>query len=97
MKSAFCFFLKEYILRLRIRNKDFAEQLGIEATELSQLLNAHRKPNNKILIRLEIQSNRNIDAMLWFKILEKDKEYELIHNTKVRQEERKHSKQFASV
>jgi plasmid maintenance system antidote protein VapI len=93
---SFVFFLKEYISRLQLKNKDFAEQMGIEATELSQLLNSHRKPNDKILIRLEIHSNNNIGALLWYKVLEKDKEYELVTNSDLRQEEKRYVKQYFS-
>ncbi len=93
----FSFFLKEYISRLQLKNKDFAEQIGIKATELSQLLNNHRKPNDRILIRLEIHSNKNIDALLWYKIMEKDKEYELVNNRDLRQQERKHVKEYLSA
>lgn len=88
-EMSFCFFLKEYIARLQLKNKDFADQMGIETTELSQILNAHRKPNDKILIRLEIHSNKNIDALLWHRMLEKDKEYELINNDTLRKSEMK--------
>ncbi|WEK36683.1 MAG: hypothetical protein P0Y53_04140 [Candidatus Pseudobacter hemicellulosilyticus] len=92
----FGFFLKQYISRLQLKNKDFAYQIGVEPVELSQLLNAHRRPNNKILIRLEIHSNNNIDALLWYKIVEKDKEYELVTNTRLRQQEKRHVKQYFS-
>lgn len=97
LEFSFCFFLKEYISRLQLKNKDFAEQIGIEQTELSQLLNAHRKPNDKVLIRLEIHSNKNIDALLWYKLLEKDKEYELVNNNHLRLEEKKHVTQSLSL
>lgn len=93
---SFGFFLKEYISRLQLKNKDFAEQIGMAPVELSQILNSHRKPNDRILIRLEIHSNNNIDALLWYKILEKDKEYELVTNKQLRQKERKHVKQYFS-
>lgn len=93
----FGFFLKEYISRLQLKNKEFAEQIGIEPTEVSQLLNAHRKPNDRILIRLEIHSNKNIDALLWYKIVEKEKEFELVHNTDLRKQEQAHVKQFLTA
>ncbi|GEP93539.1 hypothetical protein SAMN05660909_05445 [Chitinophaga terrae (ex Kim and Jung 2007)] len=93
---SFSFFLKEYISRLQLKNKDFAEQIGLEPSELSHILSSHRKPNDKVLIRLELHSNKNIDALLWYKILEKDKEYELSTNYRLREEERPHVKQYFS-
>ncbi len=95
-ETTFSFFLKEYISRLQLKNKDFAEQIGMEPSELSHILNNHRKPNDKILIRLELHSNKNIDAVLWYKILEKDKEYELITNCNLREEEKQYVKQYFS-
>lgn len=92
--ARFCFFLKEYITRLHLKNKEFASQIGIEPSELSQLLNAHRKPNDKILVRLELHSSNYIDALLWHRILARDKEYELLHNVELRVEEKKHVKAF---
>ncbi len=90
----FGFFLKEYISRLQLKNKDFAQQIGIEPAELSQLLNAHRKPNDKILVRLELHSGKNINSPLWYRILVKDKEYELLHNDALRQEEKEYVHAF---
>ncbi|MBV8254438.1 MAG: hypothetical protein JO154_17695 [Chitinophaga sp.] len=95
-EATFSFFLKEYISRLQLKNKDFAEQIGMEPSELSHLLNNHRKPNDKILIRLELHSNKNIDAILWYKVLERDKEYELLTNCSLREEEKQYVKQYFS-
>ncbi|RFS24753.1 XRE family transcriptional regulator [Chitinophaga silvatica] len=95
-ETSFCYFLKEYIIRLQLKNKDFAEQMGMEPSELSHILNGHRKPNDKILIRLELHSNKNINAMQWYKILERDKEYELSTNNRLREEERPYVKQYFS-
>jgi hypothetical protein len=51
---SFGYFLREYLKSLNKKNKDFAHDIDIEETELSQLLNQHRKPSEKIIIRLEI-------------------------------------------
>lgn len=95
-EMSFGFFLKEYISRLQLKNKDFAEQIGMEPSELSQILNGHRKPGDKILIRLELHSNKNIDAVLWHRMLEREKEYELQTNIKLRKEEKRHVTQYFS-
>ncbi|MBV7532845.1 hypothetical protein [Chitinophaga sp. sic0106] len=94
--SSFGAFLKTYISRLQLRNKDFADQLGMEPSELSHILSGYRRPNDKILIRLELHSNKNISALLWYKILEREKEYELSTNFSLREAERPYVKQYFS-
>jgi len=91
----FCFgyFLKEYIQRLGKKNKEFAQEIGADATELSQVINRHRKPSEKLIFRLEIHSNRNFPAIIWFKLLEKEQVYELLHNRNLIDNEEKHVKQ----
>lgn len=44
----FGYFLKEYIQRLEKKSKEFAEEINIDPTELSQVINKHRKPRFKI-------------------------------------------------
>jgi plasmid maintenance system antidote protein VapI len=86
----FGFFLKEYITRLEKKNKEFASEINVDPTELSQIINKHRKPTEKIIYRLELHSNRNFPAVMWFKLLEKEREYELEHNTAIVDSEKKH-------
>jgi plasmid maintenance system antidote protein VapI len=88
----FGFFLKEYISRLNKRNKDFAEEISIDPTELSLIINRHRPPTEKLIIRLEIHSNKNFPAVLWFRLMEKEREHELMHDTELRSKESKHVK-----
>ncbi|GAB4093554.1 hypothetical protein [Flaviaesturariibacter terrae] len=92
-KYHFGFFLKEYIARLEKKNKELASEIDIEPTELSQLINQHREPNEKIIIRLEIHSNKSFPAILWYRLIEKQKEYELMTDDGKRQKEMKHVKQ----
>ncbi len=89
----FSFFLKEYITRLDKKNKEFAEEIDIDPTELSQIIHHHRAPSEKFIIRLEIHSNRNFPALLWFKLIEKEKAYEIVHNKSIRVREGRHVKQ----
>ena len=44
------------------------------------------------VIRLELHSNNNIPAITWYRLLEKDKEYQLMSNLRLRKEESKHVK-----
>lgn len=93
----FGYFLKEYITRLEKKNKQFANEIDVDPTELSQIINKHRKPTDKIIYRLELHSNRNFPAVMWFKILEKEREYELIHNTSIVEKENKYVKERLQV
>ena len=73
-------------------NKLFAKDIDIDETELSQILNSHRHPSEKTIIRLEIHSNKTIPALSWYKLLEKEKEYELENDMEIREKEVKHVK-----
>lgn len=88
----FGYFLKEYIARLEKKNKTFAMEIDVDPTELSQVINKHRKPTDKLVYRLEIHSNKNFPALMWFKLLEKDRAYELLHNREMIEKEKKHVK-----
>lgn len=83
------YFLREYIHKLDLKQKDFAEDIGIKPVELSHYLSGRRKPNEELMIRLEIHSNKNIPAIYWYKILEKENEYEIIYDTQLRLKEQK--------
>ncbi|MBO9562978.1 MAG: hypothetical protein J7621_09405 [Niastella sp.] len=83
-------FLSEYIEVFEAKRKDFAEQISIDETLLSQLINEHRMPPEYVLIRLEIHSNNIIPANYWYKLVEKQKEHELIHDKSLRKREIKY-------
>ncbi len=85
----FGFFLKEYVTALEIKNKDFADDIGITPTELSHYISNRRKPTDELIIRLEIHSNENIPAIYWYKILEKENEYEIATDMAIRKHEQK--------
>jgi hypothetical protein len=89
---SFGYFLEEYISRLNKKKKIFAEEIGIDPTELSQIINRHRPPNEKFCIRLEVHSNSNFPAPIWFKVIEKEKIFELINDKGLRESESKHVK-----
>jgi plasmid maintenance system antidote protein VapI len=89
----FGFFLKEYITRLEKKNNQFADEINVDPAELSQVINKRRQPTEKLIFRLEIHSNRNFPALMWFKILEKDRAYELKHHREIIDSEKKNVKQ----
>ncbi|AYD49101.1 hypothetical protein [Arachidicoccus soli] len=86
----FGYFLKEYIRRLEKKNKEFAHEIDIDPTELSQVINKHRKPAEKLVFRLEIHSNKNFPAIMWFRLLEKERMYEVLHDRDLINSERKY-------
>lgn len=93
----FGYFLKEYIERQEKKRKAFADEINVDPTELSQVINKHRKPTEKLIYRLDIHSNKNFPALLWFKLLEKDRAYELSRNRKIIDDEAKFVKNRLEV
>jgi hypothetical protein len=88
--QTFPFFLKEYIEAFEVKQKDFAAQISIDETLLSQLTNMHRMPPEYVFIRLEIHSNNIIPANYWYKLVEKQKEHELRTDKALRKRETKY-------
>jgi len=88
----FGYFLGEYVNRQAKQDSEFAAEIDIKPQVLSQYLNSHRKPTEKVVIRLELHSNGIIPAISWFKLLQKDKEHEIMTNKTIRNEESKHIK-----
>ena len=84
----FSFFLDFYMKCLEINGKTFAEEISIKPSELSQILHNRRDPNERIMMRLEIHSNYNIPAPLWYEVLAKQKALELKNDEKLRKEEK---------
>jgi hypothetical protein len=96
-KITFGYFLKHYVELLRIKRKTFASEISIDETLLSQFINMHRMPPEYITVRLEIHSNNTIPATHWFKLVEKQKEYELRTDKEMRRKENKYVLQRISV
>ncbi|WP_439695371.1 hypothetical protein ACFGVS_20390 [Mucilaginibacter sp. AW1-7] len=88
----FSYFLSEYVNRQDKKDKDFAAEIDIKPAVLSQYLNNYRKPPEKIVFRLELHSNGMIPAVAWYKLLQKDKEHEIMTDSSSRTEESKHIK-----
>ena len=86
----FSYFLVQYIDRLEIKKKEFAQEIDVDPTELSQIINRHRSPNEKFIIRLEIHSNNNFPAVVWCRLIEKERTFYLQNNSNLRLSETKH-------
>lgn len=90
-ERSFGYFLKLYIKLLDKKRRGFAEEIGIDETLLSQLINHHRTPPDYIPIRLELHSNSSILAEYWFRVIEKDREaVMLVNKGAMRKRERRH-------
>ncbi|WP_343631742.1 helix-turn-helix transcriptional regulator [Fluviicola sp.] len=93
----FGFFLKGYLEMLNKKNKEFAADIDINQTELSQIINNHRSPSEKVIIRLELHSNKIIPAIMWHKLVEKEKEYQLMHDSELRAREKSHVRNALAI
>lgn len=85
----FGYFLKYYVELLEKKRKDFADEISIDETLLSQLINNHRLPPDYITIRLEIHSGNIIPATYWIRLIEKQRLHEISTNEDLRKKERK--------
>jgi len=81
-------FLKKYVELLEMKRKDFADEISIDETMLSQLINNHRQPPDYIAIRLEIHSNNNIPAAYWIRLVEKQRLHEITTDKELRKKEK---------
>lgn len=82
--------LVEYVLILNKKQRAFADEIDINETELSQVINQHRRPAEYLFIRLEIHSNNNIPANWWYRLVEKENEHLISTDVKMRKEQKKH-------
>lgn len=85
----FGYFLKRYIDILEVKRKAFAEDISVDETMLSQFINMHRTPPDYITIRLELHSNNIIPADYWFRLVEKQKEFQIKTDKTLRKKEQK--------
>lgn len=85
--KAFTFFLNEYLKTIDKKKKEFAQEIHIHETKLSQIINGRVKPNDRFIIRLEIHSNNIFPALFWFKLIRMEQEYELENNIEIRKKE----------
>jgi plasmid maintenance system antidote protein VapI len=82
-------FLKMYVELMEKKRKDFADEISIDETLLSQLINNHRQPPDYVAIRLEIHSNNIIPAAYWIRLVEKQRLHEITTDKELRKKEMK--------
>lgn len=89
---SFASFLRKYIRLNYKANKNFANDISLKEAELSLILNRHRLPNEKMIVRLALHSNNLIPAISWYRVLAIEKEHELQSNTAFKEKQNKHVK-----
>lgn len=94
---SFGYFLRSYLKTLNKKNKEFADDIDIAETELSQILNKHRNPSEKVIIRLELHSNKILPAIIWYRLIEKEKEHEILTNSDLRAKEKNHVRNMVAI
>ncbi|MEO7212962.1 hypothetical protein [Mucilaginibacter sp.] len=88
----FGYFLELYLQLTDRKKKEFAADIQIHETQLSQILKNRREPNESLMIRLELHSNNTIPAIDWFKLLEKEKGHQLKTDKTLRDKESQYVK-----
>ena len=83
----FGYFLEQYLQITNLKKKEFAMDIQIHETQLSQVLKNRREPNDSMMIRLELHSNNIIPAIDWFKLLEKEKGHQIKTDISLREKE----------
>jgi plasmid maintenance system antidote protein VapI len=87
-ENSFGAHLKNYVELMEKKRKEFAAEISIDETLLSQLINGHRLPPDYVAIRLEIHSNNIIPAVLWLKLVDKQRLHEIANNKELRRKEK---------
>lgn len=83
-------FLDRYLTIIHKKKKEFARDIQIHETLLSHLINNRREPNDSIIIRLELHSNKIIPAIDWYKLAKKGKEHYIRTDISLRDKESKY-------
>lgn len=94
---SFSYFLKEYLKTIDRKKKEFANEIHVHETRLSQILNDRVEPNDKFIIRLEIHSGNLFPAIYWYKLIERKKEFEITSDKSLRTQEKKFVKNGIGV
>ena len=79
--------LEEYARILKRTKKELSENLGIHYTRLSRIINGKEEPNLALMYRLEEHSGSLIPALIWWKLVVKEKEFEIVKDEETRKKE----------
>jgi plasmid maintenance system antidote protein VapI len=82
-------FLKAYLAIIHKKSNDFAHDIKVHKTLVSQWINNSRKPNEEYVVRLELHSNNSIPADYWYRVIQKEQVHMLRSNMQLRQREQR--------
>lgn len=83
----FGFFLDLYMKSLELNGVSFAQEIHVKPSMISQILHNQKEPSKKLMMRLEIHSNYNFPAPIWYEVLAKQKSIELKNDDDLRKQE----------
>lgn len=78
--------LKDYKDVIGLSMKDLGDDISMNQTAFSLLVNGVRKPNNKIFLRLAYHCNEYIPFMIWYQLYSIETLHELQNNKELRDE-----------
>lgn len=81
------FYLKDYMKAIDRNQKELSEDIDVHRTRMSRILNGKERLSLSIAYRLEIHSGETIPAILWWKLVQKEIEQEILHGTEEKQKE----------
>jgi hypothetical protein len=82
--SNFASFLELYLKILGKKQVEFAHEISLHPTKLSQLLKNKARPNLMLVYRLEKHSGGLISALLWWKLVAQKTEADILNDTRNR-------------
>jgi hypothetical protein len=81
---SFSAFLKQYLKILSKKQVAFAAEISLHPTKLNQILKHRVMPNLALVYRLEKHSGGLISALLWWKLVAKKMEADIINDNESR-------------
>ncbi|MEZ2338769.1 hypothetical protein AB6735_24175 [Mucilaginibacter sp. RCC_168] len=84
----FGYYLDQYLRVTGRKKKEFAVDIQIHQTQLSNIIKNRREPNESLMIRLELHSRNMIPAIDWFKLHEMEKGYQIKTDRNLREREK---------
>jgi plasmid maintenance system antidote protein VapI len=80
-------FLQEYLHILNKKQIDFANEINLHPTKLSQIISDKTNPNIALAYRLEKHSGGFITALLWWRLAAKKIEMNILNDSSTRKKE----------
>lgn len=81
-------FFKEYLTITNRKEAEIAEDINVSTDKIKVILLGQEKPNKAFFFRLEKHSGDTIPALYWWKLSQKEVEYEILTAKEMKQKER---------